>query len=46
MRRYVAILSVDPVKPTTNHVGCSDGERMSKPRKSATISSSDSRLEY
>lgn len=44
MRRYVAILSVDPVEPVTNHVAYSDGECTSKPRSRATISSSDSQL--
>lgn len=46
MRRYVAILSVDPLKATTNHVEYSDGECTSKPRSRATISSSNYRLEW
>lgn len=45
MRRYVANLSVDPAKLTTNHVANSDGKHMSKPRRRANISSSDSRLD-
>lgn len=45
MRRYVANLSVDPAKLTTNHVANSDGKHMSKPRSRENISSSDSRLD-